>query len=139
MTDFTVIGGPSSEQLAKKIASKLKSKFIGCELRVFPDGESKITLKGKPSGKILVVQSIYPPVDSNLLRCLAIISQARAFSSKVYLVIPYMAAAFLAIVGMTGCTTGSQNGSVEVEVRAIAPGDQGGSYEVKVIGPGEEF
>ncbi len=90
MTDYTVIGGPSSEQLAKKIASKLKSKFIGCELRVFPDGESKITLKAKPSGKILVVQSIYPPVDSNLLRCLAIISQARAFSSQVYVVVPYM-------------------------------------------------
>ncbi|MGI0017748.1 MAG: ribose-phosphate pyrophosphokinase-like domain-containing protein, partial [Nitrosotalea sp.] len=90
MTDFTVIGGPSSEQLAKKIASKLKSKFIGCELRVFPDGESKITLKGKPSGKILVVQSIYPPVDSNLLRCLAITSQARTFSSQVYVIIPYM-------------------------------------------------
>lgn len=50
-----------------------------------------------------------------------------------------MAAAFLAIVGMTGCTTGSQNGSVEVEVRAMAPGDQGGSYEVKVIGPDGEF
>lgn len=90
MIDFTVIGGPSSEQLAKKIAFKLKSKFIGCELRVFPDGESKITLKGKPSGKILVVQSIYPPVDSNLLRCLAITSQARVFSSQVYVVIPYM-------------------------------------------------
>jgi ribose-phosphate pyrophosphokinase len=90
MTDFTVIGGPSSEQLAKKIATRLKSKFIGCELRVFPDGESKITLKGNPSGKILVIQSIYPPVDSNLLRCLAIISQARTFSSQVYVIVPYM-------------------------------------------------
>jgi ribose-phosphate pyrophosphokinase len=90
MTEFTVIGGPSSEQLAKKIASKLKSKFISCDLRVFPDGESKITLKGKPSEKILVVQSIYPPVDSNLIRCLAITSQARTFSSQVYVVIPYM-------------------------------------------------
>jgi len=90
MTDFTVIGGPSSEQLAKKIASKLKSKFISCDLRIFPDGESKITLKGKPGGKILVVQSIYPPVDSNLLRCLAITSQARASSSQVYVVIPYI-------------------------------------------------
>ncbi|HEX5456927.1 MAG TPA: ribose-phosphate pyrophosphokinase [Candidatus Nitrosotalea sp.] len=90
MTEFTVIGGPSSEQLAKKIASKLKSKFIGCDLRVFPDGESKITLKGKPSGKILVVQSIYPPVDSNLIRCLSITSQARTFSSQVYIIIPYM-------------------------------------------------
>jgi ribose-phosphate pyrophosphokinase len=90
MTDFTVIGGPSSEQLARKIASKLKSKFISCELRVFPDGESKITLKGKPSGKILVVQSIYPPVDSNLVRTLALVSQARKHSSQVFVVIPYL-------------------------------------------------
>jgi ribose-phosphate pyrophosphokinase len=90
MTDFTVIGGPSSEQLARKIATRLKSKFIGCELRIFPDGESKITLKGNPSGKILVVQSIYPPVDSNLLRCLAIISKAKTFSSQVYVIVPYM-------------------------------------------------
>jgi ribose-phosphate pyrophosphokinase len=90
MTAFTVIGGPSSEQLAKKVASKLKSKFIGCELRVFPDGESKITLKDKPKGKTIVVQSIHPPVDSNLIRSLAILSQARSCSSQVYAVIPYM-------------------------------------------------
>jgi ribose-phosphate pyrophosphokinase len=90
MTAFTVIGGPSSEQLAKRIASKLKSKFVGCELRVFPDGESKITLKDKPRGKTIVVQSIYPPVDSNLIRSLAIVSQARSCTSQVYAVIPYM-------------------------------------------------
>src|SRR5579883_2794038 len=90
MSKITVIGGPSSEQLAKKIAIRLKSKFVGCELRVFPDGESKITLKKKPEGKIIVVQSIYPPVDSNLIRGLAITSQARACSSSVSVVIPYM-------------------------------------------------
>jgi ribose-phosphate pyrophosphokinase len=87
---ITVIGGPSSEKLAQKIANKLKSKFIKSELRVFPDGESKITIKGKPQGKIVVIQSIYPPVDSNLIRGLAIISQAKLFSSEVYAVIPYM-------------------------------------------------
>lgn len=90
MSKITVIGGPSSEQLAKKIATRLKSKFVGCELRVFPDGESKITLKKKPEGKIIVVQSIYPPVDSNLVRALAITLQARKFSSNVSVVIPYM-------------------------------------------------
>jgi ribose-phosphate pyrophosphokinase len=86
----TVIGGPSSEELAKKIAFRLKSKFIKCELRLFPDGESKITLKDKPKGKTIVVQSIYPPVDSNLIRSLAIVSQAKACTSQVYAVIPYM-------------------------------------------------
>lgn len=90
MTSFSVIGGTSSEGLAKKIASKLQSKFIKCELRVFPDGESKITLKGVPKGKAVVIQSIYPPVDSNLIRALALVSQARKTSSQVFVVIPYL-------------------------------------------------
>ena len=90
MVSFSVIGGTSSEDLARKIASKLKSKFIKCELRVFPDGESKITLKGIPKGIAIVVQSIYPPVDSNLIRALALVSQARKHSSQVFVVIPYL-------------------------------------------------
>lgn len=90
LASFTVIGESSSDHLARKIASKLKSKYIGCELRVFPDGESKITLKAKPKGKIVVVHSVYPPVDSNLVRVLALVSQAKKYSSEVYVVIPYM-------------------------------------------------
>lgn len=90
MTSFTVLGGPSSELLARKIASKLKSKYIGCQLRVFPDGESKVTLNERPRGRIIIVQSVYPPVDSNLIRALAMISQARRYSPHVYAVIPYM-------------------------------------------------
>jgi ribose-phosphate pyrophosphokinase len=90
MASFTVIGGTSSEQLARKISSKLKSKYIKCELRIFPDGESKIAIQDKPEGKVVVVQSIYPPVDSNLIRGLALVSQARKYSSQVYAVIPYL-------------------------------------------------
>jgi ribose-phosphate pyrophosphokinase len=90
MAKFTVLGGPSSEQLARKIASRLKSRYVGCELRVFPDGESKITVKGKLQGKIIVVQSVYPPVDSNLIRAFALLARARENSSKVYAVIPYI-------------------------------------------------
>jgi len=90
MTSFTIMGGPSSEQLGRKIASKLKSKYIGSELRIFPDGESKITLKDKPKGRILVVQSVYPPVDSNLVRALALVSEARRYSPHVYAVVPYL-------------------------------------------------
>lgn len=85
-----MVGGTSSQELAKHIALKLRSKFIECELRIFPDGESKITLKGVPKGKTIVVQSIYPPVDSNLVRALALVSQARKSSSKVIVVIPYL-------------------------------------------------
>ena len=37
-----------------------------------------------------MVQSTYPPVDTNLLQTLSIISQARIASSKIYAIIPYM-------------------------------------------------
>lgn len=90
MARFTVLGGASSEHLAKKIASRLKSKYIRTDLRVFPDGESKITLRERPGGKIIVIHSVYPPVDSNLIRALALVSQARKYSSQVYAIIPYL-------------------------------------------------
>ncbi|MGQ0794812.1 MAG: ribose-phosphate diphosphokinase [Nitrosopumilaceae archaeon] len=91
MSNFTVIGGKASEDLAKKIAAKLKGKYIKSELRIFPDGESKITVFGKPkNGRIVVVQSTYPPVDSNLIQALSLVAKAKKYSSQVYAVIPYL-------------------------------------------------
>ncbi len=55
LASYTVIGAKASENLARKIAIKLRAKYIKSELRIFPDGESKITINGKPSGKIIVV------------------------------------------------------------------------------------
>ena len=91
MANLTVIGGNSSQDLAKRLAKKLNANFIKSELRVFPDGESKITLSSKPKkGKIVVVQSTFPPVDTNLLQALSLVSKARQYSSNVIAVIPYM-------------------------------------------------
>jgi len=91
LTKFTVIGGNASQDLAKKVAKRLKATYIRTELRTFPDGENKITFSSKPKkSKIVVVQSVYPPVDSNLIQCLSIISKAKQFSSNVIAVIPYM-------------------------------------------------
>lgn len=88
---ISVIAGNSSEEIAKKLSKKLKANLIKTEIRVFPDGESKITLKGKiPKGKIIVVQSIFPPVDSNLFQALSLISKAREYSSEVLIVVPYL-------------------------------------------------
>ncbi|TLX65656.1 MAG: ribose-phosphate diphosphokinase [Thaumarchaeota archaeon] len=58
LASYTVIGAKASEDLARKIATKLGAKYIKSELRIFPDGESKITINGKPNGKIVVVQSV---------------------------------------------------------------------------------
>jgi ribose-phosphate pyrophosphokinase len=88
---INLIAGNSSEELAKKISKKLKANLVKSEVRIFPDGESKITLKGTLSkNKTIVVQSIYPPVDSNLIRALALVSKAKEYSNEVILVIPYL-------------------------------------------------
>ncbi|MDH3824831.1 MAG: ribose-phosphate diphosphokinase, partial [Nitrosopumilus sp.] len=86
-----LIAGNSSEDLAKKISKKLKTNLVISEVKVFPDGESKITLKGKLSrNKTIIVQSIYPPVDSNLIQALSLISKAKDHSNEVVVVAPYL-------------------------------------------------
>ena len=91
MSKLSVIAGKSSEDLAKKLSRKIKANFVKSQVRVFEDGESKITLSGKISKrKSIVVQSIYPPVDTNLIQALSLISKAKETSSEVIAVIPYM-------------------------------------------------
>ena len=91
MSEISVISGKSSEELAKKLSKKLKANLVRSEVKIFPDGESKITLKGNLSKrKSIVVQSIYPPVDTNLVQALSLISKAKETSSEVIAVIPYM-------------------------------------------------
>jgi len=91
LSNISVISGKSSEDLAKRLSKKLKANLVKSEVRVFPDGESKITLSGNLSKrKSVVVQSIYPPVDTNLVQALSLISKAKETSSEVIAVIPYM-------------------------------------------------
>ena len=91
MSKLSVIAGKSSENIARKLSKKIKANFVKSQIRVFEDGESKITLNGKISErKSIVVQSIYPPVDTNLIQALSLISKAKETSSEVIAVIPYM-------------------------------------------------
>jgi len=91
LSKISVISGKASEELARKLSRRIKANLVKSEVRVFPDGESKITLSGKLSKKkSIVVQSIYPPVDTNLVQALSLISKAKEISSEVIAVIPYM-------------------------------------------------
>ena len=91
MVKFTVIGGGASKDLARRLARRLRAVYIETETKIFPDGESKITLQKIPKKSvILVVQSTYPPVDTNLLQVLSIISQVKKISSRIFAIIPYM-------------------------------------------------
>ncbi len=91
MSKISVISGKSSEDLARKLSRRIKANLVKSEVKVFPDGESRITLSGNISKrKSIVVQSIYPPVDTNLIQTLSLISKAKEISSEVIAVIPYM-------------------------------------------------
>lgn len=91
MSQISVISGITSDEIAKKIAKKIKANLVKSEIRTFPDGESKITLIGKIAKKrSIVIQSIFPPVDTNLVQILSLITKAKENSSQVDVVVPYM-------------------------------------------------
>ncbi len=91
LSELSVITSESSEDLARKISKKINANFVKSQIKVFADGESKITLSGKISKrKSIVIQSINPPVDTNLIHALSLISKAKETSSEVIAVIPYM-------------------------------------------------
>lgn len=91
MTEYFVVSGSNSEGLAKKIAKKLDAKYIRSQLKVFPDGESRLSIpKYASNGTIVVVSSTGPPVDSNIVRTLLLISRSSEMAPNVIAVVPYM-------------------------------------------------
>jgi ribose-phosphate pyrophosphokinase len=92
LKDVVVLPGPASLELGNCIADYLKSISIPVDLRVFSDGESKIRIDANLSNKkCIVVQSIYPPVDTHLMQTLMITYGCYELgASEVISVIPYL-------------------------------------------------
>lgn len=91
MTNYFVISSSNSKGLAKKIAKKMNAEYLKASLRIFPDGESKLSIpKHVKNGTIVVVSSTSPPVDSNLIRTLLLVSKSSEMSPNVIAVVPYM-------------------------------------------------
>ena len=91
MKNYFVVGTSDDERLAKKIAKGLQAKFLKTTRKVFPDGESKITIQDNIINGIgIVVSSSAPPVDSKLVQILSLIAKSREKSSDVIAVVPYM-------------------------------------------------
>jgi ribose-phosphate pyrophosphokinase len=89
---FCVLAGPASKDLAKNVSKILRAELIDVELKIFPDGESKIKIDGDLDGKFtIIVQSTYPPVDSHLVQSLLMVSKAKKMGANVCAVIPYLA------------------------------------------------
>lgn len=88
---LTVVSGGSAEQLAELLSTKLGASLVRATVDVFVDGESKITINGTLSSEeTVIVQSIYPPVDTNLMRAFLLISKASEYSDRVIAIVPYM-------------------------------------------------
>ncbi len=87
-----VLAGPASKDIAKSVAKILDAELIDTDLKVFPDGESKIRIDGELDGRFaVVVQSTYPPGDTHLMQSLFMISKAKKMGASVCAVIPYLA------------------------------------------------
>lgn len=76
--------------LARGLARRLGASHAGYSVREFPDGESKITLRGRISGTAVVVRSAHPPVDTAVVHALSLVARAKEESREVVAVIPYM-------------------------------------------------
>jgi ribose-phosphate pyrophosphokinase len=89
--DVSIIAGPSSLDLATAIAKHLDVELVPVDLRIFPDGESKIKMRRVDKDYCIVVQSTYPPTDRHLLQALMMIKRClEDGAANVCAVMPYM-------------------------------------------------
>jgi ribose-phosphate pyrophosphokinase len=80
-----IIGGPSSQLLAGKVAAILGQELALCEYKTFPDGESYSQVASVLEDEVTIIQST--PRDRDIIYLLQLLDVCREM--KVNLVIPY--------------------------------------------------
>ena len=80
-----IIGGPSSQLLAGKVAAILGQELALCEYKTFPDGEAYSQVASVLEDDVTIIQST--PKDSDIIYLLQLLDVCR--EKKVTLVIPY--------------------------------------------------
>jgi ribose-phosphate pyrophosphokinase len=89
---LSVIAGPSSQNLAAKVAQDLRAELIPVDVRIFADSESRIKMGDVKKKNCVIVQSTYPPADRHLLQTLMMIKKCTDdLAADICTVIPYMA------------------------------------------------
>ncbi len=78
------------KELASNISARLGSRLVDVEIRVFPDGESKVRIPDITNGIALVVHSTHPPVDRHMMQLFFILSKVSRVASNIILLIPYL-------------------------------------------------
>jgi ribose-phosphate pyrophosphokinase len=80
-----IIGGPSSQLLAGKVAAILGQELSLCEYKTFPDGELYSQIATGLDDDVTIIQST--PKDSDIIYLLQLLDVCRG--KKISLVIPY--------------------------------------------------
>ncbi|MFQ6135060.1 MAG: ribose-phosphate diphosphokinase, partial [Nitrososphaerales archaeon] len=92
MEDWCIVPGPASRDLAEKIGAQMGARLVGVECKIFPDGESKITLSDKVRNRpVILVQSTYPPVDRHLFQAFLLSHRLSEEGAEVHAAVPYLA------------------------------------------------
>jgi ribose-phosphate pyrophosphokinase len=82
---LVIIGGPSSQLLAGRVAAILGDQLALCEYRTFPDGESYSQVVTDPGDDVAIIQSTL--TDRDIVYILQLLDICR--DKNVSLVIPY--------------------------------------------------
>lgn len=89
--DFALIAGPSSINFARSMARQMECEMVDVEFKEFPDGENYFRIVSDVRGKnVLIVQSLYPPVDHHLIQLLFLSKKVTELGGFVYAICPYL-------------------------------------------------
>ncbi len=89
----TIISGPGQSNIGEQLAKLLKADLISIQHKFFPDGERDLIFsKETCDDQTIIVQTIAPPQDSNLISLLQLTYTAQEFgATDISLVTPYLA------------------------------------------------
>lgn len=87
-----IITGPASEELGTNLSRKYGMQLMKPEIKIFSDGESKITMESVKNKNCTIIQSLCPPIDRHIIQLLMMIHKCKLDrASKITVIIPYMA------------------------------------------------
>lgn len=91
MRNWLVAPGPASTELALSLAKLLKADVVDVQAKIFPDGESKLRIRSLVQDRpVILVQSMYPPVDRHLIQALFLAHKLSEEGAEVHALMPYL-------------------------------------------------
>jgi len=89
--DFAILPGPASTLFARSMAKQMNCDVVDLEFKEFADGENYFRLLSKVEDKrVLLVQSLSPPVDHHLVQLLFLAKKLSEAGALVYSICPYL-------------------------------------------------